>query len=52
MGVDHAAGLLEAKQTFCRLKAYRQLPILRRALEEHMRRQQKQSALETIMQAA
>ena len=47
-----AAGLLEAKKTFRRLKAYRQLPILRRALEEHMRRQQKQSAIETIMQAA
>jgi len=47
-----AAGLLEAKKTFRRLKAYRQLPILRRALDEHMRRQQKQSALEAIMQAA
>jgi transposase-like protein len=47
-----AAGLLEAKKTFRRLKAYRQMPILRRALEEHMRRQQKQSAIETIMQAA
>ncbi len=47
-----AAGLLEAKKTFRRLKAYRQLPILRRALEEHLRRQQKQSALATIMQAA
>ncbi len=47
-----AAGLLEAKKTFRRLKAYRQLPILRRALEEYMQRQQKQSAIETIMQAA
>ena len=33
-------------------KPYRQLPILRRALEEHMRRQQKPRALEAIMQAA
>lgn len=47
-----AAGLLEAKKTFRRLKAYRQLPILKRALEENMRQQQKQSALEAIMQAA
>ncbi len=47
-----AAGLLEAKKTFRRLKAYRQLPILKRALQEHMRRQQKQSSLEAIMQAA
>ena len=29
-----------------------QLPIVRRALEAHIRRQQKQSILETIMQAA
>ncbi len=35
-----AAGLLEAKKTFRRLKAYRQLPILRRALQEPMHRQQ------------
>ena len=47
-----AAGLLEARKTFRRLKAYRQLPILKRALEEHTQRQQKQSSLETIMQAA
>ena len=30
-----AAGLLEAQKTFRRLKAYRQLPILRNALQEH-----------------
>ena len=32
-----AAGLLEAQKTFRRLKAYRQLPILRNALQEHSR---------------
>ena len=42
-----AAGLLEAKKIFRRLKAYRQLPILRRVLQEHMRRQQAESAIET-----
>ena len=47
-----AAGLLEAKKTFRRLKAYRQLPILRRARREHTRRQQAESAIETIMNAA
>ena len=31
-----AAGLLEAQKTFRRLKAYRQLPILRNALQEHL----------------
>ena len=30
-----AAGLLEAQKTFRRLKAYRQLPILRNVLQEH-----------------
>ena len=47
-----AAGLLEAKKTFRRLKAYRQLPILRRALQEHMRRQQAESAIETILKTS
>ncbi len=47
-----AAGLLEAKKTFRRLKAYRQLPILRWVLQAHMRRQQAESAIETIMKAA
>ncbi len=42
-----AAGLLEAKKTFRRLKAYRQLPILRRARREHMRRQQAEAPLKT-----
>ncbi len=42
-----AAGLLEAKKTFRHLKAYCQLPILRRALQEHMRRQQAESAIES-----
>ena len=35
-----AAGLLEAQETFRRLKAYRQLPILRNALQEHLRKAQ------------
>ena len=47
-----AAGLMEAQKTFRRLKAYRQLPILRRALEEHMRKARANGAVETIMQAA
>ena len=47
-----AAGMLEAQKTFRRLKAYRQLPVLRKALEEHLRRAQANTALETIMTAA
>ena len=47
-----AAGLLEAQKTFRRLKAYRQLPILRNALQEHLRKAQADSAIETIMKAA
>ena len=43
-----AAGLLEAQKTFRRLKAYRQLPILRNALQEHLRKAQADSAIETI----
>ena len=47
-----AAGLLEAQKTFRRLKAYRQLPILQNALQEHLRKAQADSAIETIMKAA
>ena len=47
-----AAGLLEAQKTFRRLKACRQLPILRNALQEHLRKAQADSAIETIMKAA
>ncbi len=47
-----AAGLLKASKTFRRLKAYRQLPILRNALQEHLRKAQTNSAIETIMKAA
>ncbi len=47
-----AAGLLEAQKTFRRLKAYRQLPILRGALQDHMRKAQANSAIEIIMKAA
>ena len=41
-----AAGLLEAQKTFRRLKAYRQLPILRNALQEHLRKAQADSAID------
>ncbi|MCH7777224.1 MAG: IS256 family transposase, partial [Gemmatimonadetes bacterium] len=47
-----AAGLLAAKKTFFHLKAYRQLPILRNPLQEHLRKAQADSAIETIMKAA
>lgn len=47
-----ATGLLEAKKTFRRLKAYRQLPVLRNALHELMRQRQANSAIETIKNAA
>jgi len=47
-----ATGMLEAQKTFRRLKAYRQLPILRTALEDHMRKAQANSAIETITKAA
>ena len=47
-----AAGMMEAHKTFRRLKAYRQLPILRSALQDHMRKAHANSAVETIMQAA
>ncbi len=47
-----AAGLIEAQKTFRRLKAYRQLPILRSALQDHIRKAQANSAIETIMNAA
>ena len=47
-----AAGLLEAQKTFRRLKAYRELTILRNALQEHLRKAQADSAIETIMKAA
>ena len=46
-----AAGLLEAQKTFRRLKAYRP-PILRNALQEHLRKAHADSAIETIMKAA
>jgi len=47
-----ATGLLEAKKTFRRLKAYRQLPILRKALRDHAEKARSNSALETINKAA
>ncbi len=47
-----AAGVLEAQKTFRRLKAYRQLPILRNALQEQVRKAQADRAIETIMKEA
>ena len=47
-----ATGLPEAQNTFRRLKTYRQLPILRSALQDHMRKVQADSAIKTIMKAA
>ena len=47
-----AAGMLEAQKTFRRLKAYRQLPLLRTALEDHMQNAKAKSALDTIKEAA
>ncbi len=47
-----ATGMLEAQKTFRRLKAYRQLPVLSIALQDHMRKAQANSPLETIMTAA
>ncbi len=38
--------------TFRRLKAYQQLPILRSALQERLRKAQADSAIATIMKAA
>ena len=45
-------GLLEAKKTFRRLKAYRQLPILQKALQEHARKAQANASLEAGKKAA
>lgn len=47
-----AAGLLEAEKTFRRLKAYRQLPMLRQALHAHAAKATANSALEAISTAA
>ena len=47
-----AAGMPEAQKNFRRLKAYRRLPLLRSALQDHMRKAQANSAIETIMNAA
>ena len=44
--------MLEAQKTFRRLKAYRQLPVLRKALDDHRQQAQANDALETIMKAA
>ena len=46
-----AAGMLEAQKTFRRLKAYRQLLVPRKALEDHMRKAEANSAIEIIVTA-
>ena len=47
-----AADMLEAHKTFRRLKACRQFPILRSALQDHMRKALADNAIATIMRAA
>ncbi len=47
-----AAGLREAQKTFRRLKAYRQLPVLRKALEDRMQKAKAESTLENRSEAA
>ena len=47
-----AAGILEAQKTFRRLKAYRQLPLLRKALENNLQNAKTKSPLDTIKEAA
>jgi transposase-like protein len=47
-----AAGMLEAQKTFRRLKAYRQLALLTKALEDHMQKAKNKSTLDTIKEAA
>ena len=46
------AGLLEAKKTFRRLKAYRQLPVLDAALREAVKKAKAKAAIEDIEEAA
>ncbi|MEE9544698.1 MAG: IS256 family transposase [Rhodospirillales bacterium] len=47
-----ATGLREARKSFRRLKAYRQLPILRNALHELMRQRQANDVLDAIRKVA
>ncbi|MDP7540772.1 MAG: transposase, partial [Alphaproteobacteria bacterium] len=47
-----AAGLMEAKKTFRRLKAYRQIPILRAALNKHAENARTNTVLEKVRTAA
>ena len=47
-----AAGLLEAKKTFRRLKAYRQLPVLDAALRDAVEKAKRKAAIEDIDEAA
>ncbi len=48
-GSGFRLGLPEAQKTFRRRKADRQLPVLRKTLQEHMPRAKADSALETII---
>ena len=47
-----AASMIEAQKTIRRHKAYRRLPILKKALQDHNRKAQANSAIETIPKAA
>lgn len=47
-----AAGMIEASKTFRRLKAYRQLPVLRAALDVHAERARTDGTLEAVRTAA
>ncbi len=47
-----AAGLLEAKKTFRRLKAYRQLPVLDAALRDAVEKAKRKAAIDDINEAA
>ena len=46
-----AAGLLEAKKTFCRLKAYRQLPVLDAALRDAVEEAKRKASIDDINEA-
>ena len=47
-----AAGLLEAKKTFRRLKAYRQLPVLDAALQDAVEKATRKASIDDINEAA
>ncbi len=47
-----AAGLLEAKKTFRRLNAYRQLPVLDAALRDAVEKAKRKASIDDINEAA